>query len=276
MRKPAFADFKSRELTIAVKAALLAGKALLEASPRLRHLRAKTNSGPVVDSRKGFVTEMDRRCERLVTEIVSREFPDFGVLGEEQASDRLDAENVWVIDPIDGTLSYARGLDSYTVAVGLIRRGEPILGVVFQPEKNELFVAEKGLGAFLNGKPIHVSDEKKPETGLVSMDHRIFRIGEYPLATNDLVQKLRRLRVSESCSQELCYLACGRIDGFIRTLQPTDDYAIAKVIVEEAGGVVRDFEGKPIKIQLNRERNTNLLAGNPELVENLVRYMQRK
>jgi myo-inositol-1(or 4)-monophosphatase len=263
----------SRELDIAVRAVRTAGRMLLKASPELRSIRHKEDHSAFVNSRKNFITEMDRRCETAIQGILCSEFPAYGVIGEEQAFQNTSSEKVWVIDPLDGTLSYAHGLDSYVTAVGLVYRQEAVLGVVFQPEKNELYVAEKGSGAFLNGTRICVSQEQALESSVISMDHRIFRIEDYPRATGELVRRIRRLRVSESCSQELCYVACGRLDGLIRTLQPTYDYMMGKIIVEEAGGVVKDFQGQRIAIQLDRERNTNFVAGNTQIVSHLIEYL---
>jgi myo-inositol-1(or 4)-monophosphatase len=263
----------SREVEIAVEAARIAGEILSKASRRLRALHTKDDPYEVLDSRKHFVTEVDLRCEAAIRRVLTAEFPRDGVLGEELKSKNVKAERVWVIDPLDGTLSYAQGLDSYVTAIGLIQNREGVLGVVYQPEKKEWFVAERGSGAYLNGKRIGVGRKCTLESSVVSLDHRIFRIEAYPRVVRDLVRTIRRLRVSESCSQELCYVACGRLDGFVRTLQPTYDYLMGKVIVEEAGGLVRDFEAQQVEVRLNRERNTNLLAGNEQIVSLLSGYL---
>lgn len=260
---------------VAVDAAKAAGRLLLEGPDDLRSLKFKEVVGDTSDSRKHYVTEMDRRCEDLIKQRLVREFPQFGILGEEESAENLSAEFIWVVDPLDGTLSYSHGLSSYTISIALLHKQNPILGIVYGPVQDELFVAEKGKGAVLNGISIQVSPERTIENALVSMDHRIFRTQEYPRATTDLVKRIKRLRVSESCSQELCYVACGRIDAFIRTLQPTPDYVAAKIIVEEAQGIIRDFDDGFITPTINLVRNTNLLAGNLKLVRNLLPFLQR-
>jgi myo-inositol-1(or 4)-monophosphatase len=263
----------SLELEVAIAAAKTAGRLLLSAEHSARALAAKKLDELPDNSRKQFVTEMDIRCELAIKTILIDHFPDYGVLGEEGSQENLTQEKIWVIDPLDGTISYAHGLDSYAVAVGLLHKKESVLGVVYLPCHNELFYAEKNCGAFCNHKPIQVSTTSTLKDSIISMGHHIFRISDYPRATQDLVCAIKRLRIAESCSQEMCYVACGRIDGFIRTLQPTYDYMMAKIIIEEAGGRVSDFLDRPIDIRLNTERNTNVLASNAGLHESLKEYL---
>lgn len=260
----------SRELEAAAVAVRRAGAMLLQASEELKVLQFKDDAGTAAGARKGLVTEMDRRCEEAIVEVLHSAFPEDGFLGEELTSHNLASERVWVIDPLDGTIAYARGLDTYATCVGLLVHGEPVLGVVFLPRQGELFTAERGSGAYLNGVRIRVAQTDALENGIVSLDHRIFRADLYPRVTRDLLKTIRRLRVSDSCSQEFCLLACGRIDGMVRMLQPTYDYMMGKVIAEEAGGVVRDFHGQPVVPLISRERNANLIAGNAGMVRLLA------
>ena len=263
----------SREIDIAIDAARRAGRLLLDATDDLKSLQQKEDDDARRESRQGLVTEMDRRCEREILSVLSAAFPQDGFLGEEQTALNLGRERVWVIDPLDGTISYARGLDAYATAIALLQHNEPVLGVVYLPDRDELFAAEAGAGATRNGQRIHVTAEAAVESCVLSMDHRIFRSGLHPRATGDLVRRVRRLRVADSGSRELCYVACGRVDGFIRMQQPTYDFVMGRVIVEEAGGVVRDFGGGPIGVRRDRERGANLVAGNARLVEQLTTYL---
>ncbi len=263
----------SEELTVAVRAAETAGRLLLNAEPAARALGAKRVDEAPENSRKQFVTEMDQKCETAIKEILCTHFPDYGILGEEGSSVNLQRDKIWVIDPLDGTISYAHGLDSYAVAIGLLYKKHSVLGVVYLPYHQELFYAEQGDGAFCNHKSIRVSSTAALQDGIISMGHHIFRINDFPKATRDLVCAIKRLRISESCSQEMCYVAAGRIDGFIRTMQPTYDYMMAKIIIEEAGGMVSDFGGQAIDIQLNTERNTHVLASNALLHRALENYL---
>jgi len=164
-------------------------------------------------------------------------------------------------------------MDSYVTAVALLRRSQVVLSAVYQPEKDELFYAEREKGAYLNGEHLRVTTENDLSKSVISIGHRALRVEDHPKIQNSLVKKIRRLRVSESCSQELCYLAAGKIDAFVRTLQPTYDYAMGKIIVEEAGGILTNFKGNSLQIQLNTKRNTNIIAGNQELAKNLLEYV---
>ncbi len=265
----------SAELKVAIQAAETAGQLLISANPASRTLTSKTEEPLQSNSRKQFVTEMDRKCETVIKQILADAFPDYGVLGEESGGQNLHQEKIWVIDPLDGTISYAQGLDSYGVAIGLLQQKESVLGVVYLPYHQELFFAERGLGAFCNYAPIHVSGTQALKDSIISMGHQIFRIDDYPKATRELVHTIKRLRVSESCSREMCLVAAGRIDGFIRTKQPTYDYMMGKIIVEEAGGRVSDFHSIKLNIRLNTERNTDVLASNVYLHEELAAFMIR-
>jgi myo-inositol-1(or 4)-monophosphatase len=263
----------SSELEVALDAVREAGAMLREVERSRRQLGHKNSKDEHQDSRKSFVTEMDYLCDKRLKERLHAAFPHYGLLTEESTPTNLSAERVWVVDPLDGTLSYGHGLDSYVTAVGLLHGRDVVLGAVYQPEKDELFYAERGCGAYLNGEPIEVSGQTEVGDSLISMGHRIFRRPEYHRAKTELVREMKRLRVSESCSQELCYLAAGRIDGFIRTFQPTYDFVMGKVIVEEAGGVLRDFHNDAVAIHLNCERYANLVAGHEQLVTRLCSYL---
>lgn len=263
----------SSELDTAIRAVREAGRLLLSRDAD-RNLQHKDVHGDVADSRKQFVTEMDVRCEQEIKQILRAAFPTHGFLTEEADPERVNTARVWVVDALDGTLSYSHGLPSYTTAISLLVNCESVLGAVFDPERNELFAAEKGSGAYLNGQRLRVSQERCIENSVVSVGHRILRIDDFPRAKCDLVKRVRRIRVSESCSQELCYVAAGRIDAALRTMQPTYDYAMGKIIVEEAAGVAGTFTGTPIAIQPNCERNTNIVAGNRHLVERLLPFLQ--
>lgn len=263
----------SAELEIAITAVKEAGGMMLEANKRYRQLEYKDSEYHYHNSRKNFVTQMDLECEKRIISLLYNAFPDYGFLTEESAAQNLGADRIWVIDPLDGTISYGHGLNSYATAVALLHKKEPVIAVIYHPEQDELYCAEKGAGAYLGKQRLKVSNQTAIEKSLITMGHRIFRIDDYPKATKDLVKRMKRLRVSESCSQELCYLAAGRIDGFIRTLQPTYDYVMGKIMVEEAGGVLRTFSNEEIRIQLNCERNTNIIAGNESLVTQLLSFV---
>jgi myo-inositol-1(or 4)-monophosphatase len=262
----------SKELEVAIKAAKMAGSMLLNAKYHDRALGYKDIKDDINDSRKQFVTKMDSECEDAIKKILYESFPNYGILAEESGKENIHSEKIWVIDPIDGTISYSNGLDSFVTAIGLLNNNGNVLSVVYQPTTDRLYFAEKEKGAYLNYNQIFINSTEKLNESIISMDHRIFRIEEYPKATKELVKTIKRLRISESASLEMCLLASGNIDGFIRTMQPTYDYMMGKTIIEEAGGIVTDFMGNSIQIQLNNERNTNILAANYKLHKELTSY----
>lgn len=264
----------SKHLDVAIRAAKEAGELLLDASKKRNELMPKADhESGLENTRKYYVSKMDMECESRIINILAGNFKGYGFLAEESGASHLESDYIWVIDPIDGTISFTHGLNTFVTSIGLLFKKECVLGVVYQPNLNELFCSEKGCGAYLNGERLHISSTQRLEDSLISIGHRMFRISEYSRVKSELVHMIKRLRISESCSQEMCYVAAGKIDAFIRTMQPTYDYVMGKIIVEEAGGKVTDFQGKQIKIKLNRERNTNILATNNFLNKELISYL---
>ena len=206
-----------------------------------------------------LVTEADTASQDLILERLSRAFPGHGFLAEE-GLDRLGgAEYRWVIDPLDGTTNFAHRLPVFCVSIGLERRGALVCGVVHNPMSGETFWAEKGGGAFLDGRAVRVS-------GIAELGKALLATGfPYDLRTTrtNIIPHERFLLRSQavrrcgSAALDLCSVACGRFDGFWEfSLNPWDTAAGA-VIVEEAGGRVTDFRGRPADI-----RHPEVLASN--------------
>jgi myo-inositol-1(or 4)-monophosphatase len=199
-----------------------------------------------------LVTDADRASEELVLELLAQRFADHEVLAEETAGGRVPRPDpcppyLWVIDPLDGTTNYAHGLPVFCVSVGLLVEGRPAVGAVYDPLRDEMFHGGRGLGAFLNEEPIRVSRQVELRRALLATGF------PYDLATssnNNLdnftrfsycTQALRRMG---SAALDLCYVACGRFDGFWELkLYPWDTTAAASFITE-AGGVISDFSGR--------------------------------
>lgn len=203
-----------------------------------------------------LVTDADRAAEELILERITETFPDHGVLAEESAGGRVPRPDpmpgyLWVIDPLDGTTNYAHGLPIYTVSIGLMVHGVPALGVVYDPTRDELYHGGVGLGAYLNDRPIRVSAEADLERSIlatgfpydlrVSEDNNLDHFTRFSYAS----QAIRRLG---SASLDLCYVACGRLDGFWELkLHPWDTAAVA-AFLPAAGGRITDYTGKPFDI----------------------------
>lgn len=196
--------------------------------------------------RYDLVTDVDRKCEEVVTGILREAFPEAGILAEESANQEAGSDEFWIVDPLDGTTNYASGYPAFCTNIALKRNGEIVLGVVYEPLRDELFEAVLKEGARLNGAPIRVSKTEKLSQALLATGFPYDRC-EQPDTNLDrfcaLTMRTRGVRRGGSASLDLCYTACGRLDGYweIR-LQPWDVCAGA-LIVSEAGGQVSNLGG---------------------------------
>jgi myo-inositol-1(or 4)-monophosphatase len=196
--------------------------------------------------RYDLVTDVDRKCEEVVTGILQEAFPGIGMLAEESARRDAESGEVWIVDPLDGTTNYASGYPAFCTNIALERAGEIVLGVVYEPLRDELFEAVFQEGARLNGAAIRVSETQELSQALLATGFPYDRC-ERPQTNLDrfcaLTMRTRGVRRGGSASLDLCYTACGRLDGYweIR-LQPWDVCAGA-LIVSEAGGKVSSLAG---------------------------------
>jgi len=195
---------------------------------------------------KDLVTAVDKKVEAFIIGRIEENFPDHDIFGEETGRTEHNSEYCWVIDPIDGTTSFVHGQPFYSNSIALKKNGVTIVGVVNAPRLNELFYAELGQGAFLNGKPIAVSKRDRLISSVMATGFACVRAGRennnLPYF-NAFLPKLRGIRRFGSAAMDLCYVACGRLEGFWEMdLQPYD-YGAGELIVREAGGVVSDFDG---------------------------------
>jgi myo-inositol-1(or 4)-monophosphatase len=197
------------------------------------------------------VTEYDLKAERYITTRITKRYPEHDILAEESGAGARRSPLRWVVDPLDGTVNYAHGFPIYCVSIALEYEGEIIVGVVYDPERDELFHAGLGLGAFLNGRRIKVSTEKVLQRALLATGFA-YNIGTAKRTNLGLfarmAKKAQGLRRPGSAAIDLCWLACGRIDGFWEFYLHPWDTAAAKLIVEEAGGKVTRLNGKPYSI----------------------------
>lgn len=197
------------------------------------------------DGINNLVTEVDQAAEKLISRIIQSRYPTHGLIGEEYGIVDERAEYKWIIDPIDGTVNYAHGIPLCCVSIGLMQGDSLILGGVYNPMMQELFVAEKGSGAFLNDRRIHVSLKETFENAfLVTGFPYHFPENKDPLsAFHRLVRRGLPVRRLGSAALDLCWVACGRFDGFWEFNLNPWDIAAGYLLVEEAGGRVSDFQG---------------------------------
>lgn len=204
------------------------------------------------DQSINLVTEADLHSEQAVIQTIRKAFPGHQILSEEQGLQKSPTHPVkWIIDPLDGTTNFAHGFPMYNVSIGVEYDGTCILGVVYDPTRNELFLGQQGKGATLNGTPIQVSDTPKLNEGLLVTG---FAYDVHTAEDNNLKEfcaftvRARGMRRTGTAAIDLCYIACGRFDGFWELQLNPWDTAAGKVIVEEAGGKVTNYAGEPYSI----------------------------
>ncbi|MBO9620451.1 MAG: inositol monophosphatase [Niabella sp.] len=198
------------------------------------------------EGRNNLVTDADHASEKAIIAVIRQHYPDHFILTEESGELATQSDYKWIIDPLDGTINFAHGLPINCVSIGVEHRGEIILGMVYNPHMDELFFAEKGKGATLNGQPIKVSTETNAmQSCLVTgFPYVYINTANGPLQVFERFIKegvpVRRLGAA---AIDLCWVAAGRFDGFYEHKLQAWDSAAGYLIVEEAGGKVTDFKG---------------------------------
>lgn len=197
-------------------------------------------------SGKEIVTRVDKEVESFLRDRINETYPDHGIIGEEGGTTLGEARHCWIIDPIDGTTSYLFGQSYYSISVALRVDNELTVASVYAPELGQLFHAERGNGAFLNGERIAVSSRNRLEEAVLSTGFACLRSGwEDNNLTyfNRLVPRILDIRRCGSAALDMAYVACGKYDGFWELNLNIYDIAAGVLLVEEAGGRVCDFNG---------------------------------
>ncbi len=230
-------------LEVAEKTAREAGVVLLENLGKVKEIEFK--------AKNSLVTEVDKLSEEIIITNIKNNFPSHGIFAEESGRDSNTSPHVWLIDPIDGTTNYAHAYPFFSISIALEINGEVEVGLVYDPVKDEMFTAEKGKGAFLNGERISVSKSNAIEhchvcTGFM---HEV----EWMVEANirhfgNFIRRARAVRRDGSAALDLCYVACGRFDGFWELGLNPWDTAAAVLILKEAGGHVCTFTGDEYSI----------------------------
>ena len=230
-------------LTIAVKAARRAGS-IINRGARELDLLTVTAKGP-----KDFVSEVDREAERTIVETLLGSYPDHAILAEEGTAKgaNADAENLWIIDPLDGTTNFLHGFPQYCVSIAHSHRGQIAHGVIYDPVRNDLFTASRGRGAFLNDRRIRVSKRDHLRDCLIGTGFP-FRDGSY-LDTylrmmKTMIEQTAGLRRPGAAALDLAYVAAGFYDGFWEVGLNAWDVAAGSLIIQEAGGLIGDLAGE--------------------------------
>lgn len=259
-----FMNDQSQYCFIAVQAALKAGELL----------RFGFNTTYKVFSKPGLhnlVTDFDLAAEKCISEMIHEHFPTHSILAEEGGEKKNPQSMVtWVIDPLDGTVNFAHNIPFFSVSIGVCDGHEVLCGVVYQPMTHELFIAEKGKGAYLNGKRLQVSATEHLKDAILATGFP-YNLKENPLRCIDTFSKIASslgvpIRRLGSAALDLSYVAAGRFDGFWEVeLQPWD-LAAGKLMIEEAGGKVSHYDGKTRSIFTSG----TLLASNGQIHEKMI------
>ena len=198
-----------------------------------------------------LVTEIDKKSEALIVSYIKKNFPDHGILAEEGDVENTNAEYLWVIDPIDGTTNFAHGFPIFAVSVGLQKNGKTICGAVYHVMQNNMFFSELGSGSFCDAKRLTVAQNGNLRTSLLVTGFP-YNIDENPDNAmeifNAMVRNSRGMRRLGSAALDVCYVAAGCFEGFWEVNLHPWDICAAQLILEEAGGLATDFNGKPASI----------------------------
>lgn len=220
---------------------------------------------------KNLVTEVDKKSEQIIINFIRKKFPTHNILAEEGGEKKSYSEYLWVVDPLDGTTNFAHGLPIFSVSIGVQYKEETIAGVVYDVMRDVIYSAEKGSGAFENGKRISVSLNENIEESLLVTGFP-YNVAENPEKAFErfivMLKTARAVRRLGSAAIDFCYVANGVFDGFWEVHLNPWDICAGKLIVEEAGGKVTDFNGNPISIF-----NKTILSTNGKIHNSMIELL---
>lgn len=243
--------------------ALGAGSIIKEKFHAVKKWRSKSTPGDIV-------TEVDEASEKYIIDRIKAEFPEDNILAEESGAVGIGhSDRVWIIDPLDGTRNYMTGIPFFCVSIALLVDGVPELGAIYDPIHDELFYAKKGCGAYLNGEPISVCDQFSLEESLISVSWISRSSDRKPFIDyiDQISSETSYFRRLGAAALVMCYVACGRLHAYLQAGLCPWDVAAGIVIIQEAGGVVTDFQGLPI--DLYQKCKLEVLTSNPVLHKKL-------
>jgi myo-inositol-1(or 4)-monophosphatase len=246
MSAPPVARFRLAAMPAGQRPVVAEALAAAQAAGRLlcRHFRAPT--GVRLKGIADLVTAADEASQALLARRLGRRFPDHGILAEEGLDRRGGAEWRWLLDPLDGTKNFAHGVPTFCVSIAAARRGRVEVGVVRDPLRDETFLAVRGHGAWCNGRPVHVSRVARLDAAFLGtgVPHRVRSFAASLSRTfGRVAARSLGVRSRGAGALDLCYVACGRLDGYWEIDQSPWDIAAGGLVVEEAGGRLSDFRG---------------------------------
>jgi myo-inositol-1(or 4)-monophosphatase len=254
-------------LNFAIQTAREAGQILAERFGHVLQIRNKSE----ID----LVTESDLASERLIIDRIKNSYPDHAILAEESgatasSSREATGEWRWIIDPLDGTTNYAHGYPCFCVSIALQHHARPALGVIYDPMRDEMFTAERGAGAALNGKQIQVSKTESLNSSLLctGFPYDVRERSEFARHFTNFIMNAQAVRRDGSAALDLAYVACGRFDGFWEEGLRAWDVAAGVLLIEEAGGRVSRYDGSNFDVH-----TPPILASNGLLHEQMMQVL---
>ena len=255
-------------LTMAVKAARKAGSIITRASADLDKLTVRRKR------QNDFVSEVDHAAEDAILSVLREAYPHHGFLAEESGAKNPQAEYLWVIDPLDGTTNFLHGFPQYCVSIGLLHKGIPYQGVVFDPNRNELFTASRGVGAYVNDRRIRVSKTDRLEDALMGTGfpfREVGQIDDYLRMFKHMTHSCSGIRRPGAAALDLAWVAAGRLDGFWEMGLSAWDMAAGALLVREAGGLIGDLDGEDRFLDSGR-----VVASNPKIFSAILQVLKQK
>ena len=259
----------SPQINLISKACIKASRSLIRDFGEIENLQV-SSKGP-----GDFVSSADKRTEKILIEELQKAHPEYGIITEETGIiNKSNINNRWIIDPIDGTMNFLNGVPQFAISIGYEENGEIVCGVIFNPIMNEMFIAEKGNGAYLNNTRMRVSNKKKIKDALLvtggpkgasQIKDKIF--SEYINVSNNV----SNVRKFGSAALDMAYVACGRFDGYWQRELNYWDIAAGIIILKEAGGFVDFFEDDE-----NLPFKKNILATNANIHDELKVLINKK
>ncbi|MED0660098.1 inositol monophosphatase family protein [Bacillus smithii] len=248
---------------------------LQEAGDNIRKSFTETLDIQTKSNPNDLVTNMDKATEQFFIEKIKQNYPDHSILGEEGFGDKLESLDgvVWIIDPIDGTMNFIYQQRHFAISIGIFENGIGRLGYIYDVAHDELYFAEKGKGAFLNGKKLKKLAPVKVEEAIIALNSTWLvqnrRMDPKPLIS--LAQTVRGTRSYGTAALEFAYVAAGILDGYITMRLSPWDFAAGKILVEETGGIVTNLKGEPLNLL---EKNTIFVAKPGLHTEIMERFLQ--
>ena len=255
-------------LNTAVKAARKAGSIITRASYDIDKLNIQSKR------QNDFVSEVDHAAEAAIISVLHEAYPTHGFLAEESGHKNSDAEFVWVIDPLDGTTNFLHGFPQYCVSIGLLHKGVPNQAVVFDPNRNELFTATKGVGAYLNDRRIRVTRTDHLDDALMGTGFPFKEVGgidDYLRMFKNMTLSCQGIRRPGAAALDLAWVAAGRLDGFWEIGLSPWDMAAGVLLVREAGGLVGDLAGEEKFMDSGR-----IVASNGKLFAAILKVLHQR